>query len=150
MIFNSRMLSSLILACVYGTRAFAATFTLGQKFQIILNSVPDLTAGPLTPDATVFDVDANDTPIETIAGLKAAGIIVVCYFSAGTYEGWRVDAPKFQSSDLGKALPEWPDEKWLRITSASVRAVMTDRIIQASQKGCDAIDPDNTGMRMLH
>jgi len=141
------MFLSLLLAFAYAPRAFGASFTLGQKFQIILNSIPDLSAGPLTPDAVVFDVDATDTPIETIAGLKAAGRIVVCYFSAGTYEAWRVDAPKFQASDLGKTLPEWADEKWLRITSPSVRNVMTDRIILASQKGCDAIDPDNTGMR---
>ena len=141
------MFSSLILTFAYATGAFGANFVLGQKFQIILNSIPDLSAGPLSPDATVFDVDATDTPVETIAGLKAAGRIVVCYFSAGTYEAWRVDAPKFQASDLGKTLPEWPDEKWLRIKSTSVRNVMTDRIIMASQKGCDAIDPDNTGMR---
>jgi len=141
------MLYSLILACAYATIASGANFTLGQKFQIILNSVPDLSAGPLTPDAAVFDVDANDTPIETIAGLKAVGKIVICYFSAGTYEAWRTDAPQFQASDLGKALPEWPDEKWLRVNSPSVRTIMTNRIVMASQKGCDAIDPDNTGSR---
>jgi len=140
---------TLLLAYAYASRALAANFTLGQKFQIILNSIPDLAAGPLTPNAVVFDVDAIDTPIETIAGLKAAGRIVVCYFSAGTYEEWRVDAPKFQALDLGKALPEWPDEKWLRTSSPSVRTVMTNRIIAASQKGCDAIDPDNTGTRIV-
>ncbi|KAH8595570.1 glycoside hydrolase superfamily [Bisporella sp. PMI_857] len=138
------MLLSSILACACATVASGATFALGQKFQIILNSIPDLSAGPLTPDAAVFDVDAIDTPATTIAGLKAAGRIVICYFSAGTYEAWRADAPNFQASDLGKTLPEWPDEKWARIGSTNVRSIMTNRIIMASQKGCDAIDPDNT------
>lgn len=77
--------------------------------------------------------------------LKAAGKIVVCYFSAGTAEDWRSDYRDFAASDVGKVLPEWPNEKWIRVGSQSIRNIMTKRIKLAAEKGCDAIDPDNTG-----
>ncbi|OCL07905.1 glycoside hydrolase family 114 protein, partial [Glonium stellatum] len=96
------------------------------------------------PDAPVFDVDMHDTDIQTIAGLKTLGKIVVCYFSAGTYEPWRDDAGSFLPSDLGLALEGWPDERWLKLSSPNVRSIMTARIKRAAGKGCDAIDPDNT------
>jgi len=39
----------------------------------------------------VYDVDLFDTPTSTIRSLQRKGIKVICYFSAGTYEGWRDD-----------------------------------------------------------
>jgi hypothetical protein len=122
------------------------TFTKGQKFQIILLGVPDTSKMPLAPtDAEVWDVDLFDTPASTISSLKSAGKIVVCYFSAGTVENWRDDFASFPAADIGKVLPEWPDERWIRTGSQSIRAVMAKRIQLAASKGCNAIDPDNIG-----
>lgn len=122
------------------------TFTRGQKFQIILLGVPDMSKMPLPPtDALVWDIDLFDNPASTISTLKAAGKIVICYFSAGTAEDWRDDYREFSAADLGKVLPEWPNEKWVRTGSQSIRNIMTKRIRLAADKGCDAIDPDNTG-----
>ena len=102
---------------------------------------------PLPPtDAAVWDIDLFDNQASTIQTLKAAGKIVVCYFSAGTWEDWRDDAKDFPAGDLGKVLPEWPNEKWIRTGSTKVRDIMAKRIKIAAEKGCDAIDPDNTGM----
>ncbi len=42
-------------------------------------------------DVDMYDVDLFDTSAATIESLKDDGRIVVCYFSAGTYEGWRSD-----------------------------------------------------------
>jgi hypothetical protein len=123
-----------------------ATFSIGQKFQIILMGVPDMSKMPLPPtDAVVWDIDLFDNPGSTMKALKAAGKIVVCYFSAGTAEDWRSDYRDFAASDVGKVLPEWPNEKWIRVGSQSIRNIMTKRIKLAAEKGCDAIDPDNTG-----
>ena len=64
----------------------------------------------------------------------------------GTVEDWRSDAKDFPSGDVGKVLPEWPNEKWVRTGSTKVRDIMAKRIKLAGDKGCDAIDPDNIGM----
>ncbi|KAF2204631.1 hypothetical protein GQ43DRAFT_364214 [Delitschia confertaspora ATCC 74209] len=121
-------------------------FVRGQKFQIILSAKPDITKSPLPPtDAPVWDIDLFDNEAAVIAGLKAQGKIVICYFSAGTWEDWREDAKEFPDSDKGKVLPEWPNEKWIRTSSTKVRDIMSKRIKLAADKGCDAIDPDNTG-----
>jgi len=126
-----------------------ADFKIGQKFQIILSAVPNLAGGALTPsDVPVWDIDLWDADNSTITGLHAAGRIVVCYFSAGTSEDWRSDYNKFSSSDKGAALPDWKGENWLRLNSPNVRSIMQNRIQMAASKGCDAIDPDNTGMQL--
>jgi hypothetical protein len=129
--------------------AQGVVFTRGQKFQIILLGIPDMTKMPLPPtDAPVWDIDLFDNPASTVKALKAAGKIVICYFSAGTAEDWRDDYKSFAAADLGKVLPEWPNEKWIRIGSQSIRNIMSKRIKIAADKGCDAIDPDNTGMSL--
>jgi hypothetical protein len=122
------------------------TFSRGQKFQIILTGTPDTSRSPLPPiDAPVWDVDLFDNDAATIKTLKASGKIVICYFSAGTWEDWRDDAKDFPAADLGKVLPEWPNEKWIRTGSTKIRDIMAKRIKIGADKGCDAIDPDNTG-----
>ncbi|KAF2649322.1 carbohydrate-binding module family 1 protein [Lophiostoma macrostomum CBS 122681] len=122
-----------------------ATFTRGQKWQIILLGTPDMSKMPLPPtDAQVWDIDLFDNDASAMTTLKAAGKTVICYFSAGTWEDWRDDAKDFASADLGKVLPLWPNEKWLKVSSTKVRDIMAKRIKLAADKGCDAIDPDNT------
>jgi hypothetical protein len=141
-------LLSLFLLCIYVAPSFGqnVTFVRGQKFQIILLGVPDMSKMPLPPtDAAVWDIDLFDNPASTVKTLKTAGKIVICYFSAGTAEDWRDDYKSFAAADLGKVLPEWPNEKWVRTTSQSIRNIMAKRIKLAADKGCDAIDPDNTG-----
>lgn len=102
---------------------------------------------PLPPnDAPVWDIDLFDSEPATIQALKSAGKIVICYFSAGTREDWREDARDFPAVDTGKVLPEWPNEKWIRTGSTIIREIMSKRIKTAADKGCDAIDPDNTGI----
>jgi hypothetical protein len=144
----------LLLLGFYFTFVWAQNvlFTRGQKFQIVLLGVPDMSKMPLSPlDAPVWDIDLFDNPATTIETLKAAGKVIICYFSAGTAEDWREDYKSFAVSDLGKVLPEWPNERWLRTGSQDIRALMAKRIKLAADKGCDAIDPDNTdGYVSLH
>jgi hypothetical protein len=146
----SQILFSLLflMLLVASSLAQDVAFTRGQKFQIVLLGVPDMSKMPLAPaDAPVWDIDLFDNPASTMKALKAAGKIVICYFSAGTAEDWRDDYGSFVAADLGKVLPEWPNEKWIRIGSQSIRNIMAKRIKLAADKGCDAIDPDNTGTR---
>jgi hypothetical protein len=119
-----------------------------HSFQIILSGVPDIQpdAKSIIPDVDVYDIDLFMADASLIQSLKRLNKTVICYFSGGTYEPGRPDSNLFQQVDIGNRLREWPDEKWLRLSSSSVRRIMADRIHLAHTKGCDAIDPDNVGM----
>jgi hypothetical protein len=94
-------------------------------------------------DVDVYDVDLFDTEPATIAGLQADGRIVVCYFSAGSFESWRREADEFTPEALGDTLDGFEDERWLDVRDASVRAVLKGRLDLAVERGCDGVEPDN-------
>jgi len=100
---------------------------------------------PLREDipAQLYDIDLFDISSEAITDLKNKGKIVICYFSAGTYEEWRLDASDFPEEALGNPLDNWEGERWLDITNETVRQIMLDRLDLAVQKGCDGVEPDN-------
>ncbi|KAL6708801.1 hypothetical protein ACN47E_002208 [Coniothyrium glycines] len=118
---------------------------VNDTWQIILSHPPVVGSGDtgVTPDVSIFDIDLFDTPAETIARLQRMGKKVICYFSAGSYEDWRDDAKDFLPADLGNGLEGWAGEKWLKLGSENVRAIMKKRIQLAKDKGCDGVDPDN-------
>ncbi len=91
----------------------------------------------------MYDVDLFDTPDAVIADLKARGVKVICYFSAGSYEAWRPDIGKFAPTAIGQPLDGWPGERWLDIRDGSVRARMLARLDRAAERGCDGVEPDN-------
>jgi len=94
-------------------------------------------------DADVYDIDLFDTSPDAIGDLRAEGRLVICYFSAGSYEAWRPDAEGFAESDLGAPLDGFEDERWLDVRSETVRAVIVDRLDRAVDAGCDGVEPDN-------
>jgi hypothetical protein len=95
-------------------------------------------------DMDIYNLDLFDTPPESIEALRARGVRVMCYFSAGSYEDWRPDAGEFPAGVLGKALEGWPGEKWLDIRQIGLLApIMEARLDLARDKGCDGVDPDN-------
>ncbi len=94
-------------------------------------------------DVTMYDIDLFDAPQETIDDLHAAGRIVICYFSAGSWEAWRPDADDFPESVLGEP-NGWPDERWLDIRQLDILGpLMTARLDLAVAKGCQGVEPDN-------
>lgn len=96
-----------------------------------------------TINAKVYDIDMYDTSASLIASLKSAGHIVICYYSAGTYENWRSDASDFPASALGSNVDGWAGERWLDIRNTQVRDIMSKRMDLAKSKGCDGLEPDN-------
>ena len=94
-------------------------------------------------DVDMYDVDLVDISSETIKSLQDDGRIVICYFSAGSFEDWRPDARNFEERALGKKLDQWEGEKWLDIRCPSVKEVISARLDLAMQKGCDGVEPDN-------
>jgi hypothetical protein len=94
-------------------------------------------------DVAMYDIDMFDAPQATIDSLHAAGRVVICYFSAGTYENWRPDAAMFPASIIGSAVVGWPGENWLDTRSSTVRDLMSARLDRAVAKHCDGVEPDN-------
>jgi hypothetical protein len=95
-------------------------------------------------DVDMYDVDLVETPQSVIDELHGDGRIVICYFSAGSWENYRPDKDAFPSSVKGKKLDGWPEEKWLDIRQISTLApIMGARLDLAVSKGCDGVEPDN-------
>lgn len=92
-------------------------------------------------DVEMYDVDLFNVTDEELAALSDR--VVICYFSAGTWEAWRDDAGDFPSEALGSTLEEWEDERWLDLTNARVREIMLARLDLAVERGCDGVEPDN-------
>lgn len=95
----------------------------------------------------MYDIDGFDATRTDVAAMHVAGIKVVCYLSAGTYENWRPDAGRFPASILGKA-NGWPGEKWLDIRDAQKRgsvllSIMNARLDMCRTKGFDMVELDN-------
>lgn len=96
------------------------------------------------PNVSLIDIDMFlHQNLTVVRDLRARGMHVICYFSAGSYEDWRPDAWKFKQDDLGNPLDGWPGEYWLDLNSDNVRSIMTARIEIAAQMNCSGIDPDN-------
>ena len=93
-------------------------------------------------NVTMYDIDLFDASAATITKLHNDGRIVICYFSAGSYESWRPDASSIPSAARGKKMDGW-DELWLDVRNAGMRAVMAKRLDLAKSKGCDGVEPDN-------
>ena len=93
-------------------------------------------------DVKMYDIDLFETPTATINQLKADGRIVICYFSAGSYEDWRPDADTIPAAGRGKKMAGW-DELWLDVRNSGVRDVMKKRLELAKSKGCHGVEPDN-------
>ena len=95
-------------------------------------------------DVQMFDIDLFDVPQQVIDQLHKDGRVVICYFSAGTYEDWRPDKDSFPEEVLGNPFPDWPGERWLDIRRIDLLdPVMSARLDLAVQKNCDGVEPDN-------
>ncbi len=96
-----------------------------------------------TIDVDMVDIDLFDTPQSLIDQLQDDGRVVICYFSAGSWENWRPDAADFPRAVKGKN-NGWPGEKWLDIRQLDILGpIMATRLDLAAQKGCDGVEPDN-------
>jgi chitodextrinase len=116
-----------------------SSFFLGLGVNNVSTTVLDGEKNP----RKIYDIDMENTPASTISALKSKGIIVECYFSAGSAENYRSDYSKFLPADMGNTLSGWPDEKWVDTRSLNVRSIMKARMDTALSKGCNGIDPDN-------
>ncbi|GJP47313.1 hypothetical protein CLOM_g6525 [Closterium sp. NIES-68] len=99
--------------------------------------------------AKLYTVDSS-LSAKSIAKLRNAGKVVMCYISFGTAEDYRSDYNQFPKSVIGgltcrneACTDVWPGERWLDIKSPVVKRIMEKRVQLAKSKGCDGVDPDN-------
>lgn len=95
-------------------------------------------------NVAMYDIDLFETKQSEIDKLHADGRIVICYFSAGSYEDYRPDKDQFPASVKGSPLdPPFQDELWLDTRAKAVRDIMKTRLDLAKSKKCDGVEPDN-------
>lgn len=99
-------------------------------------------------DVAMYDIDMVEISDDDIDALHDEGRIVICYFSAGTWEPYRPDADDFPEEVLGNNYddPAFDDERYLDIRSQVVRDIMLNRVREAVDRGCDGVDPDNMNL----
>jgi hypothetical protein len=138
------IISIIGVTIIKGGNAAIKPVSPGTSWQWQLTGTVDQTVlDNVSNSKKLYDIDLFDNPASTVAGLKAKGITVICYFSAGTSENWRADYSSFPSSVQGSG-NGWPGEKWLDIRNWSVLGpIMTARMDLAVTKGCDGVEPDN-------
>jgi hypothetical protein len=90
-----------------------------------------------------FDIDGFENSAAEVSALHAEGKHVICYIDVGTAENWRPDYGSFPQSVLG-APNGWAGERWLDIRQLGVlEPIMEKRFAMCSEKGFDAVEPDN-------
>jgi hypothetical protein len=94
-------------------------------------------------DVAAYDIDLFDAPQAVIDELHGDGRVVICYFSAGSYEDFRSDADQYPQAAIGEPLDDWPGEWWVDIRSDAVRDILRARLDLAVATSCDAVEPDN-------
>lgn len=91
--------------------------------------------------AKVYDIDMEGATAALIQTLHGQGHVVICYFSAGTYESYRSDAAKFPKAAIGQKLAGW-DDVYVDIRNPVILQIMQARIDNTKAKGCDGFEPD--------
>jgi hypothetical protein len=98
-------------------------------------------------NVSMYDIDGFDATAADVSAMHRAGIKVLCYLSAGSYENWRPDIARFPATILGKN-NGWPGEKWLDIRNAQKKgsvllSIMDARLDMCQKKGFDGVELDN-------
>lgn len=94
--------------------------------------------------AQVYDVDGQASPASLVTALHAAGRRAVCYVSVGTREDFRPGAGAFPPQVVGRALADFPDERWLDVRRLDLLAPpLRARFDDCRAKGFDAVEPDD-------
>lgn len=91
--------------------------------------------------ADFFYLDPEQQPPEDLTALHAQSRRYLCYLSAGTVESFRDDAELFPARAVGNVVQSFPNERWLDVRDAEVRALMSERITALAAAGCDGITP---------
>jgi hypothetical protein len=125
----------------------------GMTFQIQLQGIADLSV-----KADVYELDGFDTRSRTVRALHARGRRAVCYLNAGAWERWRPDRGSSPPKVLGRALEDWPGERWLDIRRLDLLGpIVRRRFSMCRRKGFDAVEADNvagyaneTGFPLTH
>ncbi|CAB1106688.1 unnamed protein product [Ectocarpus sp. CCAP 1310/34] len=92
----------------------------------------------------MYNIDLFDAATGEIEELRDRDVVVICSFSAGTFEEGRIDSDDFESDWLGGGVEDgFEGERWLNITAEGVLTVMRARLDLATNKSCHGVEPSN-------
>ncbi len=98
----------------------------------------------VSPSASIFDTDPDNTNTRAIQRLNARGVYTICYVSVGTLENYRDDLRAFPRAVVGRTYGDWPDERFLDIRQLDLLLpLMQARFQRCKEMGFAAIEPDN-------
>ncbi|CAM9708687.1 unnamed protein product, partial [Ascophyllum nodosum] len=97
----------------------------------------------LDVDVDMYNIDLFDVSEAEIEELRERGVVVICSFSAGTYEEDRADTGDFNVSWLGNEVPKTDGDLWVDVTHDGVMSIMEGRLNLAVNKSCDGVEPSN-------
>jgi hypothetical protein len=80
-----------------------------------------------------------DTAPERLQQLRARGTTTLCHMSAGLWETWRRDAPRFPETALGRSPTGWPGERWLDVREPALRPLLERRLDLCRARGFDGV-----------
>jgi hypothetical protein len=109
----------------------------------VIGKVPK---APYQPVA-MYDIDGFEASAADVAAMHTAGIKVVCYLSAGTWEKFRPDQAEFPPAIIGNH-DGWPGERWIDVREAEqphsvLLSIMDTRLDMCAAKHFDAVELDN-------
>jgi hypothetical protein len=98
-----------------------------------------------------YDLDLEYINLSIIKYLHKHNKLVICYFSAGTYEEFRPYADRFPKEIIGNKLESWKDESWLNIRDYDkFKDIISSLLTSAKEKGCDGVEADNVDAFINH
>lgn len=111
-----------------------------DTFQYQLSGTIDVSV-----DATVFDLDAQETSKHIVDRIHARGRRAICYVDAGSWESYRPDADRYPTATLGKRVDGWPHERWVDIRQlATLKPIIRARVDRCAATGFDGVEYDWT------
>ncbi len=109
-----------------------------ESWQIQLTGTLDTTL-----DVDVYEADLFALDAAAVRAVHEPSRALHCYVSVGTAEPWRPDYDQFSESAIGKAVADYPQERWLDVRDGSVLSVIEARLTQAASTGCDGVELSN-------
>ena len=132
----------LILSTALLSACSASTSDSAEKYIVLIGEDPEITEK--LSDIDLLVIDAEYFSQNDIARLRENGIReIYSYINIGSIESFRSYDTDFEKYTLG-AYENWPEEKWIDVSTPEWQACTASRVDSLVQKGVDGFFVDNT------
>ena len=132
----------LILSTALLSACSASTSDSAEKYIVLIGEDPEITEK--LSDIDLLVIDAEYFSQNDIASLRENGIHeIYSYINIGSIESFRSYDTDFEKYTLG-AYENWPEEKWIDVSTPEWQECISSRVDALVQKGVDGFFVDNT------